>query len=359
MKRTAAAPALIDQSEMTALLNLSERIGRDPLLAQASSGNTSLKVNGVLWIKASGKRLADANEEQIFVPLDLAACLQSYANGQSLPPLLGGASPAHLQPSVETFMHAILPHRVVVHVHSVNAISWAVRADASLQLAVRLFGLNWCWIPYAVSGSSLAREIRLRARRNPRSNIYVLGNRGLVVCADDCKRVESLLLEVERRLALAPRLVPQPNLSTLEEIQRISAWRLPHDKTLHTLGTDGNSRRVVEAGVLYPCQAQLLGGMLPILPRGVSGFRFHRQIAAVAKSRVLIVERGGVLVREDASRAELEALQGYAAVVRRIEGAAPLRCLTPAEVKSALLASRDPGRMCADGNLLAPSVAEL
>ena len=26
-------------------------------------------------------------------------------------------------------MHAVMPHRVVIHVHSVNAIAWAVRRD--------------------------------------------------------------------------------------------------------------------------------------------------------------------------------------------------------------------------------------
>jgi rhamnose utilization protein RhaD (predicted bifunctional aldolase and dehydrogenase) len=372
MKSIPAATSVLEQSEMTALLDLSARIGRDPLLSQASSGNTSLKLNGTLWIKASGKCLANANDENIFVPVDLAACLQSYANGDSRPPFLS-ESPmsaqadwglfcpigiSSLRPSIETFMHAVLPYRVVVHVHSVNTISWAVRADAALQLAVRLFGLNWCWIPYADSGFALAREVRLRSRRNPRSNIFVLANHGLVVCADSCKRVETLLHEVERRLSVSPRLVPQPNLSALEPIQRISAWRLPADKTLHTLGTDGNSRRVVQAGVLYPCQAVFLGGILPMLPRSSSGFRFNRQIAAVANSPFLIVERAGVLIREDVSAADLAFFQGYAEIARRIEGTAPLRCLTPAQVKGVLLSSRDAG-LAPSGAARAVSVAQL
>jgi len=43
--RTALAP----------LVQLSARVGRDPLLVQASSGNTSMKLDGVLWIKALGQ----------------------------------------------------------------------------------------------------------------------------------------------------------------------------------------------------------------------------------------------------------------------------------------------------------------
>ena len=43
------------QSTLAPLVRLSARVGRDPLLVQASSGNTSIKLEGVLWIKASGE----------------------------------------------------------------------------------------------------------------------------------------------------------------------------------------------------------------------------------------------------------------------------------------------------------------
>ena len=35
-------------------------------------------------------------------------------------------------------MHAVLPHRVVLHVHCVNTIAWAVRQDAPAQLEHQL-----------------------------------------------------------------------------------------------------------------------------------------------------------------------------------------------------------------------------
>src|SRR4029077_12846862 len=61
-----------DQAELTLLRELSARIGSDPLLTQASTGNSSIKLEGVLWIKASGKWMADAMHEDILIPLDLA-----------------------------------------------------------------------------------------------------------------------------------------------------------------------------------------------------------------------------------------------------------------------------------------------
>ena len=40
--------------ELDQLRALSARVGADPLLVQAAGGNTSLKDQGVMWIKASG-----------------------------------------------------------------------------------------------------------------------------------------------------------------------------------------------------------------------------------------------------------------------------------------------------------------
>ncbi len=56
--------------ELEALRRLSARVGADPLLVQAAGGNTSLKHNGLMWIKASGTWLRDAVARDIFVAVD-------------------------------------------------------------------------------------------------------------------------------------------------------------------------------------------------------------------------------------------------------------------------------------------------
>src|SRR5436305_683854 len=146
--------------EIEALLRFSARLGRDPLLVQASSGNTSLKCDGTLWVKASGKWLANADCENILVPVNLDDCQKCFQNGiESLSPVEFQGETPRLHPSIETFMHAVLPFPVVVHVHSVNAIAWAIRSDAPIHLRDRLQGLAWQWIPYVPSGLPLATEI--------------------------------------------------------------------------------------------------------------------------------------------------------------------------------------------------------
>src|SRR5260221_10640132 len=194
------------QAELQLLRELTQRVGSNPLLAQASTGNTSIKLDGVLWIKASGRWMADAQKNEILIPLDLAD-----VHRQSLQRDL---DPADRYPgaSLETAMHALLPHPVVLHVHCVNTIAWAVRNDARAHLQQRLEGLRWRWVPYVESGLPLARAVRnafssagTDADADMDADIFVLGNHGLVIGAENCRAAEHLLNEVGRRLAVSPR----------------------------------------------------------------------------------------------------------------------------------------------------------
>jgi len=96
-------------------------------------------------------------QEEIFVPLKLAGLKESILNDSEITPHF--ALNDALRPSIETAMHAVLRHRVVIHVHSINAIAWAIRLDGPEQLKERLTGLHWQWISVRSVRIPLAREI--------------------------------------------------------------------------------------------------------------------------------------------------------------------------------------------------------
>jgi rhamnose utilization protein RhaD (predicted bifunctional aldolase and dehydrogenase) len=127
------------EKELDCLRQLSARVGSNPLLVQASNGNTSIKLEGILWIKGSGKWLARANQEQILIPIELAEAKVTVEQGGEIAPRQ--ISGNEMRPSIETAMHAVLPHRVVIHVHSINTIAWAIRSDGIEELTARLRGL--------------------------------------------------------------------------------------------------------------------------------------------------------------------------------------------------------------------------
>ncbi len=326
--------------ELPSLWELSARVGSNPLLVQASSGNTSIKADGVLWIKASGKWLQDAGREEIFVPLELAAVRNCLEWNTALPQCCADASASLLSPSIETFLHAVLPQRVVVHVHSVNTIAWAVRHDAKAQIAQRLSGLRWCLVPYASSGAPLAREIGKATSADPRMNVFILANHGLVVCGEDCEATGALLDEVEQRLAIEPRKAPEIDLNLLAELAGTTQWRVPDCAAeLHALGTDALSLRIITGGVLYPCQALFLGRHAPVVPRSVPVSKMECWIdKQLGVQSFVILEEGGVLVSASMGRAELATLGGLVQVTQRIQAGAPVRYLPESDVNDVLTA---------------------
>jgi len=134
---------LFPKQNVAALEALSRKLGQDPFLVQAGGGNTSLKDDGTLWIKASGKWMIRAGEEEMFLPVPLDevhACIDRSVDYTEEQRTVSGAV---LRPSVETTMHAVLPQRVVIHVHSVNTLVWAVQPEGPEHLRKLLDGLRW------------------------------------------------------------------------------------------------------------------------------------------------------------------------------------------------------------------------
>jgi ribulose-5-phosphate 4-epimerase/fuculose-1-phosphate aldolase len=294
-----------------------------------------MKLKGILWIKASGRRLAHAMKEEIFVPLELAEVIESIQNDREITSRY--ALRDELRPSIETAMHAVLRHHVVIHVHSINAIAWSIRLDGPNQLRERLDGLHWQWIPYAASGIPLAREIENAVAAAPETDVLILGNHGLVVCGDSCDTAETLLRKVERLLAITPRRFPKPDTTVLAMIARFPTWQFPDVNLLHALGTDEVSLKILRGGVLYPCQAIFLGQTIPLLPTEVVVSKFPECLNGEDRAPAFVaVEGSGVMLNKSMTRAERATLIGLAQVTQRTEESTRLRYLKAREVTDVL-----------------------
>jgi rhamnose utilization protein RhaD (predicted bifunctional aldolase and dehydrogenase)/NAD(P)-dependent dehydrogenase (short-subunit alcohol dehydrogenase family) len=188
------------------LITLSRRFGEDPEFARGGGGNSSVKVDGVLYIKPSGTSLASLTPESV-IALDVERLLE-FLDGPSDRPVVGGTDevmrvalearvgpPDDRRPSVELLFHALLPERFVLHTHptTVNALTCA-RLGA--ETAARLFGPKVLWVPYADPGLPLARAIR-DARRTHEARTgtaapgaMFLQNHGLIVAGETLAEIE-------------------------------------------------------------------------------------------------------------------------------------------------------------------------
>ena len=145
-------------------------LGRDPLLVLHGGGNTSVKSRGtddlgeehaVIAVKGSGADMADiepwglpAVKLEPLLKLRALEALSDEAmvNVQRLN-LLDSSAP---NPSVETLLHAFLPHKFVDHTHAAAVLSLVDQPDGE-ALAREVYDGRMGIVPYIAPGFGLAK----------------------------------------------------------------------------------------------------------------------------------------------------------------------------------------------------------
>jgi rhamnose utilization protein RhaD (predicted bifunctional aldolase and dehydrogenase) len=320
-------------SDEEGLLALSERVGSDPALVQGPGGNVSLKGGGVLWVKASGTWLAHARQKPIMVPLDLDRLRSAFEAGDPacescVDFVRQDLNADRLRPSIETTFHAMMPQRVVVHVHCVETIATAARTDAAAVLAERLAGLNWALAEYRRPGVPLTRAIE--AVRKPDTNVVVLANHGLVVAGETVEAAAALLADVSGRLRRPARPGGEPDLDRLNALASCTAYAPAQDRQAHAVALDPECLAVATGGSLYPDHVIFLGPGTVSLQDGESLADAERRAARPLLS-MIAVPGAGVLLHESATAAT-QALAGCLSdVAARLYAGDPLHRLTEAD----------------------------
>lgn len=235
---------------------LSARLGQDPLQVQGPGGNTSIKKDGVMWIKASGTELADAEATNIFVVVDrdaaMAEAREEAGDGSCKTTILDPT--VALRPSIETTFHAAIDWPVVAHTHSVATITHVISPQGRAAADAKLDGLPYVQVPYAKPGLPLTREILARLRND--TQIFLLQNHGLICCGPSVGAVSELIAEVENRLTLPARAkhAGLPSSGPLPGFE----W-----SGFGWLAQDPRARDLASSGTYYPDHVVFLGPALP------------------------------------------------------------------------------------------------
>jgi rhamnose utilization protein RhaD (predicted bifunctional aldolase and dehydrogenase)/NAD(P)-dependent dehydrogenase (short-subunit alcohol dehydrogenase family) len=178
----------------------SHLLGREPRLVLHGGGNTSVKTVvtdlfenkiAVLRVKGSGWDLS------LVEPSGLPAVrLESLLRLEQLEQLSDESMVNYLRanlidsvaptPSVETLLHAFLPHKYVDHSHALDVLA-LVDQDDSENLTRRVFGNRVGYVPYTMPGFSLAKAAASEYRRDPQVEGLVLDKHGLVSFGDTAR----------------------------------------------------------------------------------------------------------------------------------------------------------------------------
>jgi len=307
--------------ELSRLRGFSARVGADPLLVQAAGGNTSLKHGGVMWIKASGTWLKEAVARDIMVPADHAALMAALSRNDPACETCTAfvrtdLNAGSLRPSIETTVHALMPQKVVVHVHCVNTIAWAIRTDAERLLRHKLKGFRWAFIPYARPGLPLAAAIS--ARLTPGLDVLVLGNHGLVVAGDSVEQTEALLNRVVGALRRPVRARAAVDHAAIAKACAGTQYGLAVSDETHALATDAIALPRGKHAVFYPDHVVFLGV-------GVA--------TRLASAAPLVALPGlGVVIRHDAKPSIEPMGRCLADVMRRVQPDEALHALTAEDI---------------------------
>src|SRR5262245_29799120 len=192
----------------------SRLIGRDPDLVMHGGGNTSLKGTvktlvgdevEALFVKGSGWEL-DAIEPPGLPAVDLGhlrrlRALPSLSDeemvNQLRTHLFDAGAP---NPSVETLLHAFLPHKFIDHTHADVALVVTNQPAAENEaLAREAFGPTWAVVPYVMPGFALAKLAAEVFEKSPAVEGLVPLNHGLFTFADDARTAyERMIAGVDR-----------------------------------------------------------------------------------------------------------------------------------------------------------------
>ena len=189
----AAIAQYADVSEDVALRVYTSRlIGAEPALVLHGGGNTSVKSRTknrlgeeveVLYVKGSGWDLDTLEPPGLpGVQLDYLRQLRSLPSlsdeamvNDQRTHLLDASSP---NPSVETLLHAFLPHKFVDHSHADSILVIANQPNAE-KICKEIYGDELSVVPYIMPGFDLAKAAAEAYEENPRVVGLVLINHGL------------------------------------------------------------------------------------------------------------------------------------------------------------------------------------
>lgn len=202
------------RSELELRAYSSRLLGSDAELVLYGGGNTSLKgswttADGLtvpcLFVKGSGADLAQVDVAD-FTPiaLDEARALLDAAELDNAG-LMAALAPITLcarapRPSIETLLHAAIPHRYVEHTHADSILAIA-NTRSGRALCARVFGERAPVVPFRHSGFDLAKVCAAthRAEATATTIGLILEFHGVVAFGDDARTsYENMLRLVDR-----------------------------------------------------------------------------------------------------------------------------------------------------------------
>ncbi|RAU24026.1 bifunctional aldolase/short-chain dehydrogenase [Paramagnetospirillum kuznetsovii] len=192
-------------------------LGGDPRLVLHGGGNTSCKTTvddllgeavEVLCVKGSGWDMGDIEPAGLpavrLAPLLKLRKLEQLSDEDMVDfqrgNLMTSSSP---NPSVETLLHAFLPHKFIDHTHSTAVLSLTDQPDGD-AICREVFGRKMGYVPYIMPGFALAKKAAEVYEQDPSVEGLILFKHGIFTFAETARdayeRMIAHVTSAEQRL---------------------------------------------------------------------------------------------------------------------------------------------------------------
>ena len=183
-------------------------LGRDPKLVLHGGGNTSVKTRvidllgedaEVLCVKGSGWDMASI--EPAGMPAVRLETLRKLRTRDAIPDKemvriqrAGLIDPQAPNPSVETLLHAFVPHKFVDHTHATAVLSLIDQADSE-ALCAKTFNGRLAFVPYIMPGFALAKKAAEVFEKNSNAEGLILDKHGIFTFGKDAREAYERMIE--------------------------------------------------------------------------------------------------------------------------------------------------------------------
>ena len=191
---------------------ISRLIGSEPDLVLHGGGNTSVKLKSknivgeeeeILYIKGSGVDLASIEPEG-FSAVDLAF-LRKLRNIATLSDeemetqmQIHKLGLSGVNPSVESLLHAFLPHKYVDHTHADKVLVLTNQRHGE-DIIKKALGSKVAVLPYTMSGLPLAKEVFSQYEKDTKIEALVILNHGIFSFGEDAETSYARMIKYVNR----------------------------------------------------------------------------------------------------------------------------------------------------------------
>ncbi len=180
----------------------SQLLGKNKDLVLHGGGNTSVKIDELLYVKGSGWNL-DTIEKGGFSPVNLNVLIEmasrkSLSDTQMVYEQREAMSDQSFpNPSIEAILHAIIPFKFVDHTHA-DAVVTLTNTPNGKELMEELYGQNMLLIDYVMPGFELAKHVYNITKNADWTKLegIILLNHGVFTFDDDAKTAYENMINI-------------------------------------------------------------------------------------------------------------------------------------------------------------------